>query len=171
MLCEICSVNEAVFHVKQIIGKEEIELHLCEQCAKLKGITKSENTIDFSISQLLTGLVDKKSGRKKSQSEVQECPHCGLSLAKFKKLGKLGCSECFTAFEKSVREFLYKMYGRVKHKGKLPGKVKSLQDSMDDIESLKAELKKAIETEDYELAAALRDRINEMSARIGNDEE
>ncbi len=84
MTCEICSTKEAVFHIKQIIGKDEIELHLCEKCARLRGITKNEDTIDFSISQLLTGLVDTKSLPKKSGNEIAECPTCGFTVTKFK---------------------------------------------------------------------------------------
>jgi protein arginine kinase activator len=170
MVCEICSNNEAVFHIKQIIGKEEIELHLCEKCARLRGITKNEDTIDFSISQLLTGLVDTKSLPKKSGNEVAECPACGFTVSKFKKLGKLGCSECYSAFAKPVRDFLYKMYGKVQHKGKLPGALRTLQTSIDDLEGLREELKKAIGLEDYERAAMLRDRIKDMTERLPTDE-
>jgi protein arginine kinase activator len=171
MTCEICSVNEAVFHIKQVIGKDEIELHLCEKCARLRGITKNENTIDFSISQLLTGLVDTKSVVKKSGAPVVECPACGFTLNKFKKLGKLGCSECYVTFSKPVRDFVYKMFGKVQHKGKLPGKMRSKQTSLDGLETLKEELKTAITIEDYEQAAALRDRIKEMTARLEEDDE
>ncbi|MBN2351823.1 MAG: UvrB/UvrC motif-containing protein [Spirochaetales bacterium] len=167
MLCEICSANEAVFHIKQVIGKDEIELHLCEKCARLRGITKNENTMDFSISQLLTGLVDTKSIVKKSGAAAAECPACGFTLNKFKKLGKLGCSECYTAFAKPVRDFLYKMYGKIQHKGKLPGKMRTKQSSMDGLEAMKEELKTAIALEDYEQAASLRDRIKEMITRLG----
>jgi protein arginine kinase activator len=170
MTCEICSTNEAVFHIKQIIGKDEIELHLCEKCARLRGITKNENTIDFSISQLLTGLVDTKSVMKKSGNVQAECPACGFTLNKFKKLGKLGCSECYNAFAKPVRDFIYKMFGKVQHKGKLPGKMKNRQTSIDGLEALKEELKTAIALEDYEQAAALRDRIKEMTARLDDHE-
>lgn len=170
MMCEICSTNEAVFHIKQIIGKDEIELHLCEKCARLRGITKNEDAIDFSISQLLTGLVDTRALPKKSGTETVECPSCGFTVAKFKKLGKLGCSDCFIAFASPVRDFLYKMYGKVQHKGKLPGKMRVLQTSIDDLEGLREELKKSIAREDYEQAAMLRDRIKDMTTRLDSHE-
>jgi protein arginine kinase activator len=171
MMCEICSTNEAVFHIKQIIGKEEIELHLCDKCARLRGITKNENAIDFSISQLLTGLVDAKAVIKKTGAvAVAECPACGFTINKFKKLGKLGCSECYTTFAKQVKDFVYKMYGKIQHKGKLPGKMRNLQTSIDGLETLKEELKTAIALEDYEQAASLRDRIKEMSDRLEEED-
>lgn len=171
MICEICSSNEAVFHIKQVIGKEEIELNLCERCARLRGITKNENAIDFTISQLLTGLVDMKSVLKKTPGDVTECPRCGFTLAKFKKQGKLGCSECFVAFGKPVRNFMYKMFGKVQHTGKLPGSLKNTQTRLDDMEKLKQELQQAISIEDYEQAAALRDRIKELEARTTSHDE
>jgi protein-arginine kinase activator protein McsA len=49
--------------------------------------------------------------------------------------------------------------------------MKSLQTSIDDIETLKEELKKAIVIEDYEQAAALRDRIKEITTRMTRNEE
>jgi protein arginine kinase activator len=171
MTCEICSTNEAVFHIKQIIGKDEIELHLCEKCARLRGITKNDNSIDFSISQLLTGLVETKALPQKGGNETTECPACGFTVQKFKKLGTLGCSECFIAFSRPVRDYLYKLYGKVQHKGKLPGKMRILQTSIDDLEGLREELNNAIAREDYEQAAMLRDRINDMTARLENNEE
>ncbi len=62
------------------------------------------------------------------------------------------------------------MYAKVQHKGKLPGKMRILQTSIDDLEGLKEELKKAIALEDYEQAAMLRDRINDMTTRLETDE-
>ena len=33
MLCDICHRNEALIHIKEIIGSEKKELNLCEECA------------------------------------------------------------------------------------------------------------------------------------------
>ncbi len=69
-----------------------------------------------------------------------------------------------------MRDFIYKMFGKVQHKGKLPGKMRSKQTSIDGLETLKEELKTAVTLEDYEQAAALRDRIKEMTARLEEED-
>ncbi|MBN1523515.1 MAG: UvrB/UvrC motif-containing protein [Spirochaetales bacterium] len=166
MTCEICNAKEAVFHIKQIIGKDEIELHLCDKCAQLRGITKSENAMDFSISQLLTGLVDTKTVIKKNANEIQECAQCGYTLTKFKKTGVLGCSECFAVFAKQVKNYVHKIYGNVAHRGKYPSKLEAYKNYVFDVETLKEELKQAITVEDYERAALLRDRIRDMTDEV-----
>jgi protein arginine kinase activator len=169
MLCEICNTNEAIFHVKQIIGKDELEMHLCESCARLKGISKNENNVDFSISQLLTGLVDIKTGVTKTAADAPECSQCGFTLARFRKTGRLGCAECYVTFSRQVRNYIQKMYGQVQHRGKFPGKLAVYKNLLFDVEALKDELKKAIGVEDYERAAMLRDRIREMTEKVDTD--
>jgi protein arginine kinase activator len=165
MTCEICCIKEAVFHIKQIVGKEEIELHLCQSCAAVRGINTSTNEGDISISSLLTNLMDIKSHLKKSQKKVV-CPRCGYTFDKFKKSGKMGCSECFVAFSKQIRVLMHKMFGSIQHRGKYPLKLQAYKMYMDDIQTLKIKLDEALNKEDYEEAAVLRDKIKQMQEKV-----
>ena len=168
MLCEICAVKKSVFHIKQIIGKEIIELHLCESCASLRGIGTKKEQMDFSISNLLTDLVEVESTAKKS-AKKNICKKCGFTLSKFKKSGCLGCSECYLSFSMEIRDLLEKMFSKTQHKGKYPKKFQAYKTFVCDIQSLKKKLENAISKEDYELAAILRDRINEMRESVKKD--
>jgi protein arginine kinase activator len=165
MTCEICCIKEAVFHIKQIVGKEEIELHLCQSCAAVRGINTSTSEGDVSISDLLTNLMDIKSHLKKSQKKVV-CPQCGFTFDKFKKSGRLGCSECFVAFSKQIRVLMHKMFGTIQHRGKYPLKLQAYKMYMDDIQTLKIKLDEALNKEDYEEAAVLRDKIKQMQEKV-----
>jgi protein arginine kinase activator len=161
--CEICGTREAVIHIQQITGNDEIELHLCEKCAASKGITTSEDRLDFSITNLLTGLVDVKSVSKASETK-KNCPQCGLTLSKFKKKGKLGCNECYSVFSREIGRIVEKMFGGSRHKGKYPKRLVAYKTYLIDLEELKKKLSAAVKKEDYEEAARLRDRIKELES-------
>lgn len=161
MKCEICGTREAVIHIQQIIGNKKVELHICEVCAKERGIATGNDKIELSISSLLTGLVGM--GEKSNKKRIQKiCPSCGLTLKEFKEKGKLGCSNCYSTFGKEIRDMLRKMYGKTQHFGKFPHQLRTYKTFLIDVEKLKEELARAVKEEDYERAAALRDRIADL---------
>lgn len=170
MKCEICSEHEAVVHIQQIIGSEVFELHLCDACAKQRGITSSDDAIELSISELLTGLVDVK---EVSEEDVdkQVCPQCGKTFEEFRKDGRLGCTECYNSFHSEISQLLNNVSGHQQHNGKFPAKLKAYKTILIDKETMKQKLKKAIEEEDYEAAALIRDRIRELDHAIGEKSE
>ncbi|MBT3271830.1 MAG: hypothetical protein HN368_01650, partial [Spirochaetales bacterium] len=93
MKCELCGDRDSVVHVQQVIGNETVDMHLCGVCAHEKGISKSSDKIELSLSQFLTGLLDL--GTKETEPDTSECPTCGMKIADFKSDGRLGCSDCY----------------------------------------------------------------------------
>lgn len=170
MKCDVCGKNEAVIHVKQIMGDQVKELHLCSECAREKGISGEEDLIELSLSQLLTGLIDltdKYSGGE--QKDV--CPVCGTTIKDFRKNASVGCADCFNIFNKEIENYLENTAGQAQHTGKLPEKVVTLKTLLVDKESLREKLEIAIEQENYEQAAVLRDRIKIIEKRAGVGDE
>ena len=161
MKCEICGLEEAVIHVKQTIDEVESEMHLCENCAALKGISVEESESKFSMHNLLTGLVDIDSSSKIADKK-KVCPTCKLSYKKFQKQIKLGCVECFTVFREEIDYILEKMYGQYQHNGKYPEYLVAVKNCIKEIEELNIKLKEALKYENFEEAAKIRDRINEL---------
>jgi protein arginine kinase activator len=164
MKCEICGLRDAVIHIRQIQKSSVNELHICEECAQEKGLIKEEDS-EISISNLLSGLIDSKDVSGAAET-VESCPRCGMKASEFRKRGKFGCPECFTTFQRDIRSILSQMAGRTHHVGKLPKNVAVEDSSRSDRESLSVELRDAIEKEDYEKAASLRDRIRELEADV-----
>jgi len=170
MKCQICEENTASIHVQQIMGNEVVELHLCEKCAQKRGISSGGASIELSLSQLLTGLVDTEATGK-SEKSADRCPNCGLTLVEFRKDGKLGCSECYTAFKREIEIFLQNTSGTIRHKGKYPARLKAYKTLLIDREQLKDELKKAVTNEDYEKAAMIRDKIETIEKTTGGHDD
>lgn len=152
------------------MGNEVVELHLCEKCAAERGISGGGDKIELSLSQLLTGLVDTGTSGK-SEKPADRCPNCGLTLADFRKDGQLGCSECYTAFKREIEVFLQNTSGTTRHKGKYPGRLVAYKTLLIDREQLKDELKAAVTKEDYEKAAAIRDKIKKIEQTAGNQDD
>jgi protein arginine kinase activator len=165
MKCEICGERQAVIHIQQVIGKERIDLHLCENCATERGISSSEDRIELSISSLVNGLVDV---RKVKGLKRKVCSKCQSTWELIGKREKMGCVECYNTFSKEVRFLLEKMGARGTHRGKLPQRLLTYKTYLVDVLKLKEGLKEALKREDYEKAARLRDRIDELEQASGD---
>jgi protein arginine kinase activator len=164
MKCEICGLKDAVIHIRQIQKDLVHELHICEECAQEKGLVREEES-ELPISNLLSGLLEGKDVT--GAGEVKEvCPRCGLKASEFRKQGKLGCPECFKAFEKDVKAIVSQMAARPRHTGKVPRNLVIEQSAGVMGEGLRDELREAVEREEYELAARLRDRLRELEADV-----
>jgi len=164
MLCDICGKNPATVHLTEIIDDSMNELHLCEECAREKSATMEQQ---FGLSDLLAGMAEvSKPSSKELQAPLIKCPTCGLSYADFKKIGRLGCGECYAVFRKYLAPLLKRIHGSTQHSGKSPlnPAVKG-ERKKPDIRELRLRLQKAIEEEAFEDAARLRDQIKEMEKK------
>ena len=163
MLCDVCKKNQATVHLTEIIDEQMTELHLCEECAKAKSMEMEQQ---FGLADLLAGLSDisKQASEDKEIIKVK-CPNCGLTYEDFRKIGRLGCSECYNAFKKYLIPLLKRIHGSNKHGGKFPaGSVKPLKEKSES-DDLRVKLQKAIEKEEFEEAAKLRDQLKELERK------
>jgi protein arginine kinase activator len=164
MKCEVCGLKDAVIHIRQIQKDLVHELHVCEECAQEKGLIREEDS-ELPIANLLSGLLEGKDVSGASQAK-DACPSCGMKATEFRKQGKLGCAECFAAFEKDVRAIVSQMAARPRHNGKLPRTVVVEHAGEIEGEEIRKELRQAVEREDYEEAARLRDRLREVDPNV-----
>lgn len=94
--------------------------------------------------------------------EDRRCQNCGRNYYDFQKSGRLGCSECYTAFESPVRSTLKQMQKSSTHTGKIPSKQSAGLMKKRKLTDLKAQLAIAVEQEDYESAAKLHKEIKSL---------
>ncbi len=164
MKCEICGLKDAVIHIRQIQKDLVHELHICEECAQEKGLIREEES-ELPIANLLSGLLEGKD--LTGAGEVKEaCPRCGMKASEFRKQGKLGCAECFMAFDKEVRAIVSQMAARPRHVGRLPRSYSEQARTASASDGLREALRAAVEREDYEEAARLRDQIREAEEDV-----
>jgi len=163
MLCDVCGKNPATVHLTEIIDDQMNELHLCEQCAHQKSLQMDQQ---FGLSDLLGGLAEfEKPAKEKETALTVKCVNCGLTYADFKKIGRLGCSDCYDTFKRYLGPLLKRVHGSIIHFGKSPFKVAKTSDKKTDLQELRNQLQKAIETEVFEDAARIRDKIKELEKK------
>lgn len=162
MLCQNCNDREATVHVTKIINNQKQEFHLCEQCARENDDINFDTT--FTINNFLTGLLDSihSSPFKVDYIKTTTCSKCGMNYGKFKELGRLGCSECYKTFNEKLMPLVKRIHGSENHTGKIPKKAGSRIKLKREIMSLKKQLQRAVEREEFEKAAKLRDQIKEL---------
>ncbi len=80
----------------------------------------------------------------------------------------MGCQECYKYFGNELRPVIRKIQGSTAHSGKIPKRSGSDLARKRQIAQYKSELMRAIETEAFERAAELRDKIKELEQGNGN---
>jgi len=162
MLCCICKEKEATVHLTQIAGDKMQKVDLCEDCAKHKGVN---DPAGFSLADLLLGLGASQELEQASGGSDLRCPKCGFTQADFKKAGRLGCSECYTTFAEGLESLLKTMHKGTRHSGKVPQALQQSRDTAERMKTLQKKLAKAVEDENFEQAAILRDELKQMTQK------
>jgi protein arginine kinase activator len=163
MLCDICGKNPATVHLTEIIDEQMNELHLCEECARQKSAQMEQQ---FGLSDLLGGMAEfGKPEKEIGAASSIKCANCGLSYADFRKMGRLGCGECYQAFKKYLMPLLKRIHGSSQHLGKSPLKVDKVVKKKLDLQELRNNLQKAVGEEAFEEAARIRDQIRELEKK------
>ncbi|MDD5557464.1 MAG: UvrB/UvrC motif-containing protein [bacterium] len=157
MTCEMCKKAEATVRYTEVVEKKVVKMNLCEECAKKKGVSIQA---PFTIADLLSGLADLGSRAREDAGKV--CDGCGLSFLDFRKSGRLGCDRCYTTFLNGLHGVLEAIHKSVTHAGKVPSRARGEVDRLRLLGELDAEMCAAVKNEEFEKAAALRDRIQAL---------
>ena len=161
MLCDVCKCNDATVFLTQILEGKMHKVNLCEACSKEKGV---QDPTSFALADLLLGIGAAEEIEK--GAPTQKCPVCGFSQADFKKTGRLGCSGCYLAFADGLNSLLKAMHKGTSHVGKLPVRAQKTLALSDRMKTLTENLRKAVQEENYETAAALRDEIRQLESQL-----
>lgn len=185
MKCDVCE-NEATVFLTQIINGQMTTVNLCETCSKAKGVTEETG---FGLAEAFL------SPSQRSESDVMEvvCPACGFTASQLKKIGRMGCPECYAAFRDGLDALLRNMHKGTKHVGKRPTHVSAVSPQImprqrmnpapaapipppappaapaapppPDLAKLRAELDLAVKEERYEDAARLKSEIESLQPK------
>lgn len=164
MLCSVCKQNEATVHLTQIVGDKIQKVDLCEGCSKETGVSDPKA---FALADVLLGLGASQEMAEAGEGGEIKCPHCGFTQADFKKSGRLGCSECYSTFAEGLEGLLKSMHKGTKHIGKAPDIFQKTRDFSEKLKTLQKRLEKAVNDEDFEQAAQLRDEIKQTRVKLG----
>ncbi len=169
MLCERCKKQQASIHMQQFLNGETKEVHLCQDCVKYAELTISfDNFLKGYLDNFFSQQHLKSHESNKLNTEKTVCESCGQTYEKFKNTGRLGCAVCYNTFRNELNSIFKNVQGSNIHQGKFPKKSGSKLLVRRQIEELKVNLKKAIENEEFEQAAKLRDEIKDLTRQGGD---
>lgn len=157
--CQNCKQAPATVHITDIVPPhgEKRERHLCETCAESEGVTLKQHE---PINSILAKFVAQKVGPGMREAADLTCPKCGISFREFRTQGQLGCPHDYQAFNEYLTPLLERAHGgATQHVGKVPRRLGPDAGRQAELLRLERELNDAVEREDYETAAGLRDQI------------
>jgi protein arginine kinase activator len=115
MSCDQCREREAVIHLTQIVNDQVTTLHLCERCAAEKGVESPGSVAKTPLGTFLAAMG--KEVEVPAPRSADTCSRCGASLQDFRESGRLGCPDCWRAFESPLRDLLRRLHGSTLHVG------------------------------------------------------
>lgn len=163
MLCDNCKKREATVRYEENINGEKKKVNLCTVCSKELGIL-SHNFMD----NMLFSFFDEPISIGYEKIKEEKCSKCGYTFSDYAKTGVLGCNECYKTFEGKLLPILKKLHGKSYHvsvEKNTKEKKETNKNGKKEIVDLKQELNKAIEKEEYEKAAVIRDKIKALEER------
>jgi len=159
LICGNCNKQPAMVHLAESVerdGEKSWDFQdLCDACAREMGLPHAK---------LMDPLVLFQPFQFQTMREADAaCSQCGLKLSEFRRGGRLGCEKCYEAMGPFLKDILEKAHaGKSKHVGRGPGRAGEEAGRRDDLDALQRRLKAAVDSEAYEEAARLRDRIRNL---------
>jgi len=149
--CDGCGKAGGHLRIHQSNGSEFRELWLCSSCARLIGAEQSLPAFGPTVGELLGTLA--------GDSSTRACPNCGTTFKHIRQTGQVGCAECYQTFRNRIQLLLSQLGLVGPHVGRYPGRLASYKRLLVDEAAMRQDLESAVNREDYEQAAELRDRI------------
>ncbi|MDO4575850.1 MAG: UvrB/UvrC motif-containing protein [Planctomycetia bacterium] len=171
MKCQKCN-RPATFHITELLGNMPEELHLCAEHAK-EYMDQTQDTSP-AAANMATALAHHmaqqmaltKTTEQLSAMDEEVCPVCGISFFEFRGQSRLGCPEDYNFFRKQLEPLLINIHGELRHIGKIPKRTGQLSAKCTSLIRLRREMTDAIQTENYELAGTLRDKIRRIESEV-----
>ena len=160
MPCDNCKERPAAIHLTQIVNNAVTTLHLCDQCASEKGVQTAATAAKQPLAGFLATMGKGAAAAMPADGDTRRCDFCGGSLQDFRETGRLGCPQCYESFDGHLRALLRRLHGATQHVGEIYLPPASPDEQPERaLRDLRTLLQRAVDAENFELAADLRDQI------------
>jgi protein arginine kinase activator len=181
MKCQNCGESEATIHFKEVAEGNLREIHLCEACAADKGFHLAIEHNKLSIATQFIWMAENLYPESAAKLGSVHCSACGLRYSQFTRVGRLGCPDCYEAFQPQLQQILRRVHGETTHRGRVPRESTALADRPalapshaethdQQLRQLRRKLEAAIRGEAFEEAARLRDEIRTLESKPAGDQ-
>lgn len=169
MLCEKCKIKKASVFYTEL---DRTRHSLCNVCASaIKGSARDYIGIGdsddkkYSPTSYLYELVHNENLMYYCKEDVEAsifCGECKISVGDVLKRGYLNCPECYSSFSDCQGTNYYGDAEYLKASSQMPRRYSQKLLREQRVLTLRNNLKNAVEMENYELAAQIRDEIKRM---------
>jgi protein arginine kinase activator len=159
MKCQHCS-KPATVHLTELEGGAKKEYHLCEACAEKQHFLQHK---ELNLPAIVQSLIGQHIGQLTDELAKLTCPACGIKYMEFRAEGRLGCPHDYEIFQAGLEPLLLRIHRAKRHIGKSPRR-RYCATLQRDLVQLRQRLRAAVESEEYEEAARLRDLIRQKEA-------
>jgi protein arginine kinase activator len=152
-------------HILEVTGENANgyayeEFHFCDDCAK-----------KYLYEETHGKSADKAAAVEETEEFAElnkkQCPDCGIKFKDFRVNGRLGCGKDYEVFRAELLPLLENIHGATQHEGKSPRRLPHANQRRDELAALRKLLQQAVNREDYEEAARLRDKIKTVEQVTG----
>lgn len=150
MICQKCKMREATGYMEKTVGGVKTRVYVCPECFKQAQLEMFSSLDDFGLFSGLAGTT--------SNTRVK-CSKCGTSLREISDTCFVGCPYCYSELSEQIKPIVRNIQSAAMHIGSNPNED---QGQGDELFMLDEQLKKAIETENFEQAAKLSERIKAL---------
>ena len=165
--CSRCS-KSATLHITEIQKGVVQELHLCESCAHDYLSAPQGNSLS-DVESLAEKIAEAAGEQELEELDHLVCPNCGITFREFRSQGRLGCPHDYIAFNRELMPLLENIHGETQHAGKFPKRAPDASQRQYRLIKMRNELRAAVEDEEYERAARIRDEIAALESDLQRD--
>lgn len=155
MKCDVCEKREATALITMIVNGKKSVRRLCQQCVRRM---QSGDAYATTMAVLAT--------MEPADAEVA-CPVCGMKAADFQRTGRVGCALCYDAFSSVMMPLISRISAAPKKEEEMPAEEPQVSEKDTHIKTLREEMFAAVNAEEYERAAQLRDAIRRLETEGG----
>ena len=164
MQCQFCS-NPATVHLTTLTGFKKKVVHLCEACAQQQQVLGAGgDKVELNIQAVVHYMLGQQLGPEAEELARLTCPECGIKYMEFRGDGRLGCPQDYETFRRGLEPILKRVHRAVRHVGKRPPHYLENRHRLGELYELHRRLRQAVDDEQYEEAARLRDLIRTKEA-------
>lgn len=159
--CDLMKEGDADRRVRivQYFGGKKREHFISEEHAKRLGIDVNRSRMT-SVPYLLGDIFVRSMA---GQETDLVCPRCGRSHQELVMERIVGCEECYAVFGETIETLLEIRASNYTHVGKVPPRLRRYRALFIERERILRNLEVAVEEEDYESAAELRDQLSNLA--------
>lgn len=166
------SMLHKIQHWQELSEDDEDDDSTLQKLQELMGSESGNEPTDlFDGTDETTGISNESLADMEPSMEFEHCRHCHTSWASIHRDGLLGCPHCYSAFATQLQEVLKQLHHNNQHIGKIPRfwqKQERLRENQQKRqqhrrEMLQRRLDAAVQAENYEEAAQIRDKIAQIS--------